>query len=297
MTGAGIPTPQALDAPVCELGEGPGYDPATDTLWWLDIVGRRLYEHEFATGTTRGHALPRMASLIVPVDARRQVMAMEDGLYWRDRATGALEPLCAIEAENAATRSNDGRVHPSGALWIGTMGKRAEKGAGAVYVHSGNVLHRIVERISIPNATCFSADGVWAYLADSPERVVYRFRCDPETGLPEGPPEPWYRHEGAGTPDGAVMDAGGVLHVAIWDGARIERIAPDGRRLDPVPLPVSRPTCPVFTGTRADGLAVTSAWEGLDAARRAAEPEAGRTLGFAAGFAGRHDPAFRPGSG
>jgi sugar lactone lactonase YvrE len=29
---------------ICELGEGPSYDPATDTLFWFDIVNGKLLE-------------------------------------------------------------------------------------------------------------------------------------------------------------------------------------------------------------------------------------------------------------
>jgi sugar lactone lactonase YvrE len=47
-----------------------------------------------------------------------------------DRRAGHLAPL---EADNAATRSNDGRADPFGGFWIGTMGKNAEAGAGALY--------------------------------------------------------------------------------------------------------------------------------------------------------------------
>ena len=31
------------DGPV-QLGEGPGYDPLTKTVWWFDIVTGRLFE-------------------------------------------------------------------------------------------------------------------------------------------------------------------------------------------------------------------------------------------------------------
>ena len=37
-----------------ELGEGPTYDPATDSAVWFDIVGRQLLEKRVANGATRG---------------------------------------------------------------------------------------------------------------------------------------------------------------------------------------------------------------------------------------------------
>ena len=88
--------------------------------------------------------------------------------------TAVLTLHVALEADNAATRSNDGRVHPSGALWIGTMGRKAEKGAGAIYHFGGGELRRLYAGISIPNAICFSPDGATAYFTDTREAILYR---------------------------------------------------------------------------------------------------------------------------
>ncbi|TIM64292.1 MAG: SMP-30/gluconolactonase/LRE family protein, partial [Mesorhizobium sp.] len=35
---------------VCQLGEGPSYDPATDTLYWFDIVNGQLLEKPMSGG-------------------------------------------------------------------------------------------------------------------------------------------------------------------------------------------------------------------------------------------------------
>ena len=61
-----------LDAPCCELGEGPSYDSASDTAFWFDIVGRALIEYRFASGPATVHALPRMASVIARIDALKR---------------------------------------------------------------------------------------------------------------------------------------------------------------------------------------------------------------------------------
>ena len=46
----------------CHLGEGPTYDAATDTAWWFDIVGRRLFEARLDTGRISIHSLGVMGS-------------------------------------------------------------------------------------------------------------------------------------------------------------------------------------------------------------------------------------------
>ena len=152
---------------VAQLGEGPTYDPAQDKAWWFDIVGKRLLQHDFAAATTTIHELPLMASMLGVIDERTQLLATENGLYIRDTATGGLTLHQPLEADNPATRSNDGRVHPSGAIWIGTMGKQAEQAAGAIYWFFKGELRKLYPEISIPNSICFSPDGGTAYFTDT----------------------------------------------------------------------------------------------------------------------------------
>ncbi|TIU31740.1 MAG: SMP-30/gluconolactonase/LRE family protein, partial [Mesorhizobium sp.] len=45
---------------VCRLGEGPSYDPATDTLYWFDIVNSQLLEKRLSGGATTVHELGQM---------------------------------------------------------------------------------------------------------------------------------------------------------------------------------------------------------------------------------------------
>src|SRR5215471_17771065 len=172
-----VPT-SILSAERCHLGEGPTYDAATDTAWWFDILEGRLLEAHLESGPLRIHELGRMASALARIDARRQLIAAEDGLYIRNLADGVLTLYRPLEADNPVTRSNDGRVHPSGTFWIGTMGRKAEPGAGAIYALHRGEIQLLFPNISIPNAICFSPDGSIGYFADSTEKTVYRVSLD-----------------------------------------------------------------------------------------------------------------------
>lgn len=280
----------------CELGEGPGYDRATDTAWWFDIVGRTMFEHRFATGVTVVHALPRMASVATRVDDRSQVLAMEDGLYLRLIDDGSLSLLAPLEADMPANRSNDGRVHPSGRLWIGTMGKKAERQTGAIYWFDGREVRRLFGNISIPNSICFSPDGRTGYFADTGVNTVWRVALDPATGLPRGEPEPFLSAKSlplGGYFDGSVTDADGVLWNAAWGGGSVSGFAPDGTLVRTFELPAAQTSCPCFVGPQLDRLLVTSAWQGYGEAARTADPGAGYTYVVDGGFNGTGDCAFR----
>ncbi|MEQ8739208.1 MAG: SMP-30/gluconolactonase/LRE family protein, partial [Hoeflea sp.] len=109
MAGNTIPfSGTTVEAPACMLGEGPTFDPHTGTAWWFDILGKILFEHVLVTGAIRQHPLPAMGSVLARVDADRQIVATEAGLYLRQTGTGAMELVTPIEADAAATRSNDG---------------------------------------------------------------------------------------------------------------------------------------------------------------------------------------------
>ena len=136
---------------VCQLGEGPSYDPATDTLYWFDIVNSQLLEKGLSGGAVKIHELGQMASAIAVIDDQRQLIATETGLHIRDVTTGKMTLHTAIEADNPVTRSNDSRVHPCGALWTGTMGKKEEKAAGAIYWFFKGELPRLYSGITVSN--------------------------------------------------------------------------------------------------------------------------------------------------
>ena len=206
----------------CHLGEGPTYDAATDTAWWFDIVERRLFEARLDTGRTTIHSLDVMGSALGRIDAHRQLVVADDGLYVRELSDGRMTLYRPLEADNAATRSNDARVHPSGTFWIGTMGRQAERGLGAIYALHRGELSRLYDGITIPNAICFSPDGTIGYFADTGKNVLFRVDLDAATGLPRGAPAALVTRRGGGGIDGAVVDADGLIWNARWGGGCID---------------------------------------------------------------------------
>ena len=284
-----VPT-SVLSAERCHLGEGPTYDALTDTAWWFDILEGRLFEAQLGSGQVRIHRLGRMASALARIDAERQLIVAEDGLYVRTIGDGRLTLYCPLEADNPGNRSNDARVHPCGTFWIGTMGRKAEAGAGAIYaLHRGEV-SRLFADVTIPNAICFSPDGTLGYFADTATNVLYRVVLDPATGLPRGAPEELLRHRGIGGLDGAVVDADGRIWNARWGGGCVDIYSPQGEHLRSLQVPARQSSCPAFVGPDLSHLLVTSAWQGMDEAARAADPDHGRTFLMEVAARGRPEP-------
>ena len=279
-----------FDATPCELGEGPTYDPDTQTAWWFDIVGKKLFEKPLAGDSVIVHDLPLMASALAVIDGDRHLLACEDGLYIRQPATGALSLLTPLEADNPVTRSNDSRVHPCGAFWVGTMGNDLEHRAGAIYHFHKGTIRRLYGDITVPNAICFSADGATGYFTDTPTGQVMRVALDPDTGLPTAEPTVFLDmgREHPGHADGAVVDADGLFWNARWNGSCVSAFDPSGAPVDSIALPATQITCPAFVD--GDRMICTSAFAGLDDEAMAAQPQAGTTFLIEKPIKGRYEP-------
>jgi sugar lactone lactonase len=274
----------------CHLGEGPTYDAATDTAWWFDIVERRLFEARLDTGRTIIHSLDVMGSALGRIDADRQLLVADDGLYIRETADGRMALYRPLEADNAATRSNDARVHPSGTFWIGTMGRHAERRLGAIYALHRGELSRLYDQITIPNAICFSPDGTIGYFADTGKNVLFRVDLDAATGLPRGAPVALVTRRGGGGIDGAVVDADGLIWNARWGGGCIDVYTPQGEHLRSLRVPARQSSCPAFVGRDFSRLLVTSAWQDMDDDAKRADPGHGRTFVLDVAARGRLEP-------
>lgn len=275
----------------CHLGEGPSYDPLTDTLHWFDILEKRLHGLQLSSGKTSLTTLPAMGSAIFSVDADRQLILTELGFYIRYRQTGVLSLVIPVEDDNPATRSNDARSHPCGAVWFGTMGRHAEAGAGSIYHLFRGKVTRLYPGISIPNAICFSPDGRAAYFTDTKINRLMRVAIDPLTALPVGEPQVLVDHSGQpGGIDGAIVDTDGVIWNARWGIGQLVAISLDGQLLREIDLPAKQTTCPAFVGPQFNRIAVTSACEGYTQAERAADPDCGKTFLIDLPIFGRAEP-------
>jgi len=279
-----------LDHTKSELGEGPTFDPESQTAWWFDIVGKKLISHDFREEKTSFHKLDLMASMLAVVDDNRQLLATENGLYLHHTDTGAMTLHHPLEADNPVTRSNDGRVHPSGAIWIGTMGKNAEKAAGGIYWFFKNELRLLYPKITIPNAICFSPDGRIGYFTDTTLNKIMTVRVDPINGLPLSEPEILYDHTGQkGGLDGAITDTNGAIWIACWGASTLLHLSAEGKMLNSFALPVTQPTCPAFVGEKLDRMIITSAWQGKGETH-AKKGDAGKTLLVDLAFSGKAEP-------
>lgn len=260
----------------CDLGEGPLWHPQREQLFWFDITAQRMLSVD--KRTQREWRFGEMVSAAGWVDYDTLLIAGERDLFLFNLETEAVQTLVALESDNRATRSNDGRADPMGGFWIGTMGKKAEPGAGAIYRFFAGELRKLYSGISISNAICFAPDGRTAHFTDTVSRRVMRVGLD-AAGWPLGAPEVFLDLTAQGlNPDGAVVDAAGLMWLAQWGAARVAAYAPDGGLVRTVQFDAPHTSCPAFGGPGLTTLFCTSALQGMDATSRATSPNAGMTF-------------------
>jgi len=257
----------------CELGEGAFWHPAREEFFWFDILAHRLH------GEGQHWDWDEPVSAAGWVDEDRLFVASASGLWVLHLSNGKRDRVAELQADRSDTRSNDGKADPWGGFWIGTMGRNAEPGAGAIHRWYKGELRQLHGPLTIPNAICFDANRNIAYFADTVQQKIFRQVLNPDTGWPVAAPEVFLDLAADGLwPDGATLDAEGRFWVAQWGAGRVACHAPDGTFLGAEMFPASQTSCPAFGGMEMEEMFVTSALQGMDAEARAAEPQGGKTF-------------------
>jgi sugar lactone lactonase YvrE len=277
--------PRLVGEVVCELGEGPVWRAAERALWWVDILGQRVWRLATTTGETRSWPSPERIGFIQPVAGGGWIAGLKSGLHRFDDTTGLFERLHTIEDPALDNRLNDAFVDAAGRLWFGSMHDPRTRRTGALYSLDQRGVVRRDDGYVITNGPCASPDGRVFYHTDTRESSIYAFDLS-EDGVLSGR-RTFARIDPAdGWPDGSTVDAEGCVWTALWGGWGVRRYSPKGEVTGFVPLPVANVTKIAFGGEDLATAYVTTAWSDLTPAERVGQPLAGRLFSFASGTRG-----------
>jgi len=293
---SGLVASSALDAGNL-LGEGILWCPRAQALYWTDIQASMLWRHHPATGSTETWPMPeRLASFALCERDDWLLLGLASRLAFLHLPSGALEPLCEVEAE-LPTRLNDGVCDREGRFVFGTLHEPHDGGpkkpVGSFYRFDADLsLHRLdLGHVAISNSLAFSPDGRTMYFCDSPRRVIQR--CAYAVDGSVGHAEDWLDLRTMdGEPDGSTVDAAGGLWNAQWGMGRVVRYTPDGVQDLVVTVPARQPTRPALGGTVLDTLYITSARDGLSAQASREDPRAGHLFRVPSPVQGLPEPRF-----
>ena len=253
------------------LGEGPIWDARTQTLYWIDIINRRIYRE--------GELLAQLDDFIGCIAPRQNgglILTQRFGFASLEVDSDTLTSLASPENEPSNNRFNDGKCDPLGRFLAGTMDMDESAPTGSLYSFDGTSVTKLLGNVTISNGMTWSPDYKTFYYIDTPTRVVQAFDYDLEAGAIANPRIVVRVSESLGWPDGMTSDLHGNLWIAMWGGAQVTKWNPNtGELLERIPVPARNVSSCIFGGKNLNELYLTSARKGLDAEALAEYPLTG----------------------
>jgi sugar lactone lactonase YvrE len=242
------------------LGEGPVWDARTQTLYWIDILNKRIYAN---------------ADIFLESDETIGCLSLrEDGgliftkrlSFWTCKADASnLTFLSPLDDEPPNNRFNDGKCDPRGRFLAGTMDMSEKDPNGSLYSFDGKSAKKLLGEVTISNGLTWTPDYKTLYYIDTPTHEVKAHDYDLETGTIDYMRVVVRLPESLGFPDGMTSDMQGNLWIAMWGGAQVTKWDPNtGQMLEQIPVPAKNVSSCVFGGENMNELFITSARVGLD---------------------------------
>lgn len=281
---------QTLGTDRYELGESPFWHPFEQKLYWVDIPGKKLLRADVQTNAVEAWDMPSEPGCIAPAAKGGLVIALRHGVFRAQQWGGALEHITTLPYDSATVRANDGKCDALGRFWVGTIDEPKASRAAALFSidcrNGAAVVQRQAADALTANGLAWSPQGGTLYWADTPQHLLHAWDYDLGSNVLSAhrvhlqfAPKPagWTFADRSyqGRPDGAAVDAMGNYWVAMFEGRRICRFAPDGTLLQALETPAQCPTMPCFGGADLKTLFLTTARHGRSAPELAQFPDSG----------------------
>ena len=289
-----------LDAPRCDGGENPMWDPARQVLHYIDNTGMKVHTYDPASGTSRTLQMPSVITTLVLRQGGGAVVTLRSGVHFLDLETGALELLHPL-ADPPPHVFNDGKVDSRGRFVIGaSTANFAHPGpdGGLFRLDPDRSLTRLDTGVHFSNSPCWSPDGSTLYFSDSWINTTYAYDYDVETGDVSNRRPFVNTSDLGGLPDGATVDTDGLFWVAVFRAGKVAAYRPDGRLERVIDMPVKLVSSVGFGGPELDRLYVTTIAHDVAGAAQGDRPgepdeQAGSLFVIEGlGVCGRPEPSF-----
>lgn len=241
----------------CETGENPIWHRQEKRLYWCDIPNSRIFRYDPATGAHEQCYEGRPVGGFTVQSDGSLLLFMDGGAIfnWRE---GELTEILPGIAEESSSRFNDVIADPKGRIFCGTMSSSERKGSLYRLDLDGSI-HMLLTGIGCSNGMAFTLDQKCFYYTDSFARTIYRFDYNADDGAISNQRVFARFEESDGLPDGATLDAGGRLWSALWDGACIVRLSPEGLIDRKIPVPARKTSSLTFGGEDYSDIYITTA--------------------------------------
>uniref|UniRef100_A0A2S2QZ38 Regucalcin n=1 Tax=Sipha flava TaxID=143950 RepID=A0A2S2QZ38_9HEMI len=186
-------------SPVLELGEGPHWDPLTQSLYFVDLHRARVNRYH---PETNGYFIATIddyegdVSLIIPAEGKNNNFVVGLGpsigiIEWDGRSNKTSRPKhVKLVDETPGNRLNDGKADATGRLWVGSMGPEIKESPGHYHKRRGSLYSveldgTVIKRlsnVSISNGMAWSLDKKKFYYVDTYKFAVEAYDFDIVSG-------------------------------------------------------------------------------------------------------------------
>ena len=249
-----------------DIGEGPLWHAAMDSVYWIDVGLKplKLYQFNIITEQTLVFQMPSRASSIRLNQDGNLTIGFQKGLGIFNVKTHEISEVAIRGVDFSNERLNDSAADSMGRLWIGSFDRQLKNTLGKLYRIDATLQAKPMDdSMMISNGIAWSPDNKTLYFCDSRPGKIYAYDFDIENGTIENKRVFMDFQGRKGRPDGCAMDQDGFLWVAEIGAGRLLKIRNDSYIEEEILLPVKKPTSLTFGGKELDTLFITSMTFGL----------------------------------
>ncbi|SPP88044.1 regucalcin [Drosophila guanche] len=268
---------EALPDSYAGLGEGPHWDVARQSLYYVDLEVGVIHRYDYKQNKVYKAQIQgeEFASFILPIENRPQEFAVGCNrrcvvVQWDGVAPVAkvLRTLFEVQPGLVDNRINDAKTDPRGRFYGGTMcctGDIFTQFKGELYDwQAGGQVRKIKGEVGISNGLAWDEKAKKFYFIDTNTHEVHAYDYNVETGAVANPKVVFdlrkIRPNTPLYPDGMTVDTEGNIYVATFNGGSVFKVNPSsGKILLEIKIPTTQITSVAFGGPQLDILYVTTA--------------------------------------
>ncbi|KYM94919.1 Regucalcin, partial [Cyphomyrmex costatus] len=274
------------------FSKGLHWDNCTQKLYFVNIYDQYIHSLDPATGVVNKHGTVGVAIPVAGTTDQFVAGAGKDVILVKwdgnsNKSNVPIEVLFSLDSAQVSTRTNDGKVDPSGRLWIGTMSDKVPVNdmakskeipkQGSLYCIKDNLKpEKKIYPVTISNGLAWNKQNTIMYYIDTLTQVVsYNYNSNNGEISNKKIVFDLDKTNLKGLPDGMTIDTDGNIWVALFGGSQVIGVRPrTGTVVCKVELPVENVISVTFGGPLLDTLYVTTTGCTLDK-KQNPDPQAG----------------------
>lgn len=240
------------------LGESPVYDQATSSFYWIDILGKKIFNYSIKTNKFYEIKTKGLVGLITNYDQQYMLVGISNSLFKLNKFTNKFKLLTHLPNIYKSYRFNDGEIDMNKNLWFGLVKKNKNIKKGILMKLSPDLKPFVInDKYKTPNGPVFNNKRKIFYSVDSSKKIIYCYSNLNHTTMKRKIFKKF--NFKIPSPDGVTLDRKGNLWVAIYRKGYVYKINQKSKVTKKIKLPTKLVTSCAFGGKNNDLLFVTSA--------------------------------------